>query len=702
MNTLPKVYSELRRKNIRSYGLLAVCNFISVLLIATFGVVMQSDTVQTMLPEGGDSRKQMTMIFVLAIAGCAVFTVYASTLFLRSKSRETGILMALGARKRKLAFLLFGDLALVSLSSSVLGILLGTPLAAGIWGLFRLLVVDSADMVFSIRFSGYLWPLAFSGFALVALFVMGLRFIRRSNILDVVNEQRKSEPIGDVRGWYGIGGILLMIAGAGGAVIVPNLFVNMGYAPPFWSSLLYLPAAAGLYLLLVFVVVRGVGGKRQFYKQIISRSMMRFQGRQTVLNMCVMSVLMVAAYFAMFYIPMNMAPAMLRLDNLPVDYAFHHRVDETGIPDRLSIEEMAKDMGVVIQNYVDTEFVHLAADGFDREWTEDGRFGNDYHSFYTEESFLCASAFETISGMSVAVQPGQYVFVTQNDYRHNPYDYIEDMQRFTNPVTMMTLDISFQEEIHYDMLHRYILLNDGDYAAITMELTDEWRERWVQFNVEDVDASYLFAKQLKNTIIDGSTELSAVYENYDRIERMNAHVDGLEYRGDVDPDLQVDYAARDSSQFNQYWRYIPQFRVADQQDFVMNMSVYLMLFVFMALICLAAVIVTAYTRCITIAVTNRQVYDDLRHLGAKRDYLYRSVQGQVSKVFAIPAIIGTVGISGFFALLMYANSGGFETGELIAFGIDAVLIAATSLLLWVVYRITLRRVIELLGLRTER
>lgn len=69
MNTLTKIYAKLRYKNIRNYGLRFICNLISVLLICAFGVVIQSRTVQAMLPEGGDPRKQMMKIFVLSIDG---------------------------------------------------------------------------------------------------------------------------------------------------------------------------------------------------------------------------------------------------------------------------------------------------------------------------------------------------------------------------------------------------------------------------------------------------------------------------------------------------------------------------------------------------------------------------------------------------------------------------------------------------------
>ena len=97
--TFQKLYSGLRRKNHKNYALLMLCDFISVLLITSYAVVICSPTILNMLPEGGDSRKQLYMIFALAVIGCAAFTLYAAGLFFRFKSREMGTFLALGAPK---------------------------------------------------------------------------------------------------------------------------------------------------------------------------------------------------------------------------------------------------------------------------------------------------------------------------------------------------------------------------------------------------------------------------------------------------------------------------------------------------------------------------------------------------------------------------------------------------------------------------
>ena len=117
MRCFSDAYAALRRKNKGQYALLAGCSFFSVLLITAYVCMMRSPTILSVLPEGGDSRKQVMMVFVLAVIGCAVFTAYAAGLFFRQKSRETGVFLALGATRRQLQAEIGKELAVISLGS---------------------------------------------------------------------------------------------------------------------------------------------------------------------------------------------------------------------------------------------------------------------------------------------------------------------------------------------------------------------------------------------------------------------------------------------------------------------------------------------------------------------------------------------------------------------------------------------------------
>ena len=196
MKTFSQVYAVLRRKNAGQYALLAGCNFFSVLLITAYICMMRSPTILAILPEGGDSRKQVMMIFVLAVIGCAVFTTYAAELFFRQKSRETGVFLALGVSRKQLKSELRKDLSVLSLCSCVAGAVLGSPLAWAIWTLFRVFLVNSEEMSLSFDPACYLLALVFAIYVIGMLFFRGGRFVRRQLRARFVEAERRGRGTG--------------------------------------------------------------------------------------------------------------------------------------------------------------------------------------------------------------------------------------------------------------------------------------------------------------------------------------------------------------------------------------------------------------------------------------------------------------------------------------------------------------------------
>ena len=706
MKTFTQVYAALRRKNKGQYALLTGCCFFSVLLITAYVCMMRSPTILSVLPEGGDSRKQVVMIFVLAVIGCAVFTTYAAGLFFRQKSRETGVFLALGASRKQLKRELRRDLAIISLGACAAGAILGGPLAWGLWQVFRALVVDTEEMSLTFDPAAYTYALAFSAYVTAMLFFLGGRSIRKTNIMDVVQESHKSEPIREVKHWYGWVGMILLAVGGFCGYIAPTVFVRglHWYPPEGLTAVFYLPALVGLYMILLHTVANGWGGKRRKYQDMISVSQMRFQGRQTVRNMLVMTVLIAGAYFAAFYAPMLGTGAMMGYDARPVDYAYHFRADQD-IPQEGEVRALAEEYNVSITSWAQAPMARLAVDGTRQVETE-GSLGTTWESVYYEQAksdlFLSESAYNALTGEDLNLQPGEIAGI-MDATGDGQGVFGGEVSLVTNPFTGERWPVTMVEDLRNDLLFGRYVVDDADYKKMTASLPDDWREEMVFFNVENDQETYDFAKALFYEIVDRSGPEVALYDSFDPIAREIELAETGEYF--LDPETcekygfpSIDYGQRDSSNFRLYWQYMPQFRVLDKADFVKTTAVFLMLFLFIAIVCFSAVIVIAFTRSLTIAITNRRVYDDLRRLGSPREYLFHSARSQVRRVFLVPMVTGTALIYAFYTMIMYFNDNRLTTGEVAGLGICLLLIAAVSAVLYGVYRLTRRSVCRKLGI----
>ena len=135
--------------------MLAFCIFLSVLLIGAFALMYFGPTVQDFLPEGGDTRKMAGLLMGATAVGCAIFTLYASMLFFRYKSREYGIFLALGEKKRNLDRMLFRELFSLAASASLAGIAAAVPASWLIWKLFELFLVSTDEMAYRLGMPGF-------------------------------------------------------------------------------------------------------------------------------------------------------------------------------------------------------------------------------------------------------------------------------------------------------------------------------------------------------------------------------------------------------------------------------------------------------------------------------------------------------------------------------------------------------------------
>lgn len=680
------------RKHARLY---LFCNFIALMIISSYAGMMFSPTVQTAFPPGGDSRKQMDGIFILTLTGCVVFTIYAASLFFRHKSAQLGILMALGASRKRLVPGLFREVLFLSGLSSAAGIIAGFPFIRIIWTLFRLILIDSSDMALSLNPRCLLVSLAFLAAVVIFSCLTAWRYLCRTNIIDIIREEHINEPVKELGKWCAPVGCVLLLAGALLGYISPVVYMNtFNCIPPAWLGILYTPAFAGLYMIMLHAVVHGFRNYRQNpYKNIIARSMMKFQGRQTVNNMIVVALLVAGACFGIFYIPITSISPMMAYAAQPYDYFYHYRADQT-MPGEDAVRALAGEYGLSLKDWGEFEYISLGfgkmADVMeedDKHWTV------QYLPIVSEERAISENTWNALTGENTDVLPGTYLYITNTE--ETSFSVSTSSKHATNMVTRRQLATEYAGLLHYDLLtdaRGCRVLDQTDYEQLSEGLTDDWKGRYVHFNVDGKD-SYPFANALFHLIVSSFEEDCFINTFYSRVTSIMAKENNTKDWQEEEPELmRVNPDETDSIAFRQGWEYQPDFRILNQNDFLLSTSVLMMMFLFIFIVCILTALVICHTRCQTIALNNRYLFDDLKKLGASPAFLSREVCSQCSSVFKVPAAVGMIVIYLLFILLLYGNDGQIVFSEVAALGICLGILAMLSAVIYTVYRFTVAAV----------
>lgn len=174
-------------------------------------------------------------------------------------------------------------------------------------------------------------------------------------------------------------------------------------------------------MILLHTVVNG-WCKRHKYRDIIATSMMKFQGRQTVRNMLVMTLLIAGAYFAAFYAPMLCTNSAYSFESRPVDFEYHWRGDQNW-PQQTEVETLAKEYEVNITSWVEADAAVLGGDGTVSVEQDNGALGTTYTTEYREvasgATFFSESAWNALTGQDVDLLPGTCANVLDDEKKKN-------------------------------------------------------------------------------------------------------------------------------------------------------------------------------------------------------------------------------------------------------------------------------------------
>lgn len=704
--TLDNLLKKLRKVNHKQYKQFWMCIAFANLLVSSFFGILFSDYIQSALPEGGDSRKQIYLIFGIAVVGCFVFVLYAMGLFLRYKSKELGVFLALGTEKQHMSVVLLKEVLSLGSSATVAGILTGNVFSILIGKVMENLGIAPDEITFMISWPGVLYTLVFSVCVFLCILIITLSFMRRSNVMDIMNEQRRCEPIKkQVTKQYLISGIFLLMVGVFMAYVLPVIWANI--FKQYLSSLFtlfYGLCMIGIYRILVYSIVVHRRGRnpQKYYRNIISYGMLKFEGISMVRNMGLIVLLLIGALFASFYLPTNMMEGRNQADKNPVDVSYRVPGTVKGMEEK-KVYSLAKEFGVNIQGYREIPFIELLSSGVNRDDVDDnGKLIEQYEKQAYYRQFVSDQELNKAMGTNIEIEEGTYQMIRSSEMDETIFFAFDDLDLAGNDVTGVEKELRYAGTVVFnelivengwDTFSRFVI-SEKDYKELKEGISEEHVIRQVLFNVNDLARSYDFSKKLYEEYCNAASEDMKVLLFYDAYLEKQALLAGDEYYEGDHIKLEPEHPEVDLN-----WKYEPYFKILFQKNMLLQYAVQFLLFAFVAIVMLASVGIIGYTRSQTIGLNSKQVYDDIRKLGADDNYILRCIKGQLRKVFAFPTLIG-IGIIYLYQCVIYLqNDGFFRPYEVKAAVLNLGICLAVALYQYIGYCISLKEVKCIVGLR---
>lgn len=640
---LSNLLEKLRKSNKGDYRQFSFCVFFSVMLISSFLLLMYSPLVQGSMPEGGDTRKQISLTLGIAVVGCTMFALYAVKLFLRYKSREIGIFLALGTERGQLKKALYTELGKMMALYSFAGILAGAILALLTGKAAEILVAGVNEYPFAYTIKGFVGAVCYAVFLFLLIMWQASGSMKRTNVMDVINEQRKQEPMKKaVTGKYLAWGIGFVIVGIFGAMILPNITATVFHVwLGGWSNLFYLMAVVGVYRMLVYSVSCHKKGKHpaKYYKNLLNYGMMKFQGASVVKNMLVITLLIMGGLYSIYYLPQAAIESKTANSRMEDEYSFRYTEDSEELSEK-EIVDLAGKYNLTVENYREAELIKVKGSGINRDIGEDGRGIEDYYDEYMEYECISASEFQRVTGKKADIAKGSYALLVGSDAAENVWNCFDDIDKLYCQADGTYLPLTYQKNVEYQCLtlengmgmFSRLVLNDNDYKKLRQGLSEGQIVTYVLFNTEGEKGEIPFAKALWKEYGNRISDRMNVMMYYNPCE---AKRQGKDYQLNGEVMFDPEQPDKESD-----WQYAPDFLPLKNQQTIMLLAVRFMLFSYVFIICMAAVGVIGYTRSQNVGISNAQVFSDIEKLGADKHYLRKLLVKQIKKyLFFRPSLV---------------------------------------------------------------
>lgn len=635
--TLNQITKKLIKNNIKQYGILICSIIFAVSMIASYGIIEFSPAVDDVLMDGGSTQMISLGMYGFNIIGSLFFVIYAHELFLKHKSKEIGVFMSLGIRRRSVQKIVIKELRIIVPLGILTGLAVSIPISFFAWS-FITMFLSTAETNFRIGFLGLIIALIFGIMVMVMIHIKTIRYIKQVDIIKIL---KSTQEVEEVKGDHYILGLIGFILIPLGLFLFRIFSVSEGFLGNIYIVFLGL-SLFGLYLFIVQITSIGTFvkkiNKEYYYKNIIFFNIVKQKGKQYTLTLFVSTILISISIFALGFNSIGMINGLNtfeKIDPFDVSVSIGFQQGDLKIEDVLSL---AKEHDIKVKDLVELEQIML---GYDRaeyhEWNSD--------AFISEESVRKITEKKDFD-----IEPGTFVSLVSVD---SSYIRKDKLNKEVKPVKRILLDSTTREEmpiidkgkvylgglLNHDIFHngRVKVLDSEDYTRLRQNQKNEFVVKTYMFNVYNWRKIELFSKELFDLVAIKSNNkwcsnfryapifdriLENGYGGYD-------HYDMKDYKG--------------SELFaNKWWDFSPYTRYHAYYNTIQDYAIYLILMVFISMVAFTSAVMVVGIKILNTMWQDKSIYKNINFLGYRIKDIGSVVTKQAAMIYFVPTLLGSI------------------------------------------------------------
>lgn len=275
------------------------------------------------------------------------------------------------------------------------------------------------------------------------------------------------------------------------------------------------------------------------------------------------------------------------------------------------------------------------------------------------------------------------------------WDHFDDMSQLYSKKEDMYLSMKYLGNTVYNALvlnynglgaNARFVINDMDYEALKAGLKPDSLGTQVLFDSQESDGEIAFAKTLFRELVLGMSEEMNHLMAYNPMEEQRVGAENY-----VDMSVLAVVDLEEPAKETDWW-YIPLLVPLISQQTILGSAIRLMLFIYVAAICAAAVGIIGYSRSQSVGESSRQVFEDIKRLGADEAYRLWILKKQIQKVYVLPTVLG-IGLTIVYTMvILISNDGVLKSGEVMVAALTVVIGLGIALFQYVMYRKSLKTV----------